>query len=95
MLAKSGIMVGLGESTDELLSVFDELRQVGCDILTVGQYLRPTRRHLPVVRYYHPEIHCSQGSRVCRGFRWWKPRPRPKLLPRRPAGSHPERRTQR
>lgn len=71
VLTKSGIMVGLGESTDELLSVFDELRQVGCDILTVGQYLRPTRRHLPVVRYYHPdEFTALKEAGYAAGFRW-------------------------
>jgi lipoyl synthase len=48
---KSGIMVGLGERTDELLQVFSDLRQHGVDVLTVGQYLRPTLRHLPVERY--------------------------------------------
>jgi lipoic acid synthetase len=47
-------MVGLGESVDELLAVFADLRGAGCDILTVGQYLQPTREHVPVVRYYDP-----------------------------------------
>jgi lipoic acid synthetase len=47
-------MVGLGETADELLGVFADLRGVGCDILTVGQYLQPTREHLPVARYYDP-----------------------------------------
>ena len=71
MLTKSGIMVGLGESTDELLSVFDDLRQVGCNILTIGQYLRPTRRHLPVVRYYHPdEFTALKDAGYAAGFRW-------------------------
>lgn len=71
VLTKSGIMVGLGETTDELLSVFDDLRQVGCDVLTVGQYLRPTRRHLPVVRYYHPdEFTALKEAGYAAGFRW-------------------------
>jgi lipoic acid synthetase len=48
---KSGVMVGLGERTAELLQVFRDLRQHGVDVLTVGQYLRPTLRHLPVERY--------------------------------------------
>ncbi len=52
---KTGMMAGLGETVDELLTVFADLRDVGCDILTVGQYLQPTREHLPVVRYYAPE----------------------------------------
>jgi lipoyl synthase len=52
---KSSIMVGLGEERDELLRTFRDLRVVDCDILTIGQYLRPTERHLPLVRYYRPE----------------------------------------
>jgi lipoic acid synthetase len=52
---KSSIMVGLGEERDELLTTFRDLRAVDCDILTVGQYLRPTMEHLPLVRYYDPE----------------------------------------
>lgn len=54
MLTKSGFMVGLGESREELFGVMRDLRAHGCDILTVGQYLRPTMRHLPVERYYEP-----------------------------------------
>jgi lipoic acid synthetase len=52
---KSSLMVGLGEERDELRQAFQDLRAVDCDILTVGQYLRPSERHLPVVRYYHPD----------------------------------------
>jgi lipoic acid synthetase len=52
---KSSIMVGLGEERGELLATFRHLRAVDCDILTVGQYLRPTMDHLPLVRYYHPD----------------------------------------
>jgi lipoic acid synthetase len=51
---KSSIMVGLGEERDELLTTFRDLRDVGCDILTVGQYLRPSPAHLPIVRYVAP-----------------------------------------
>jgi lipoyl synthase len=51
---KTGIMVGLGEEHDEILQVFDDLRQVGVSILTIGQYLRPSDKHAPMVRYYHP-----------------------------------------
>jgi len=54
-LTKSGLMVGLGETYDEVLQVMRDLRDVNCDILTVGQYLRPTRAHLPVERYWSPE----------------------------------------
>ena len=52
---KSGIMVGLGESRDEILAALADLRGVGCDIVTIGQYLRPSVAHLPVARYYHPD----------------------------------------
>ncbi|MBP1704427.1 MAG: lipoic acid synthetase [Chloroflexi bacterium] len=51
---KSSLMVGLGETEDEVLAAFHDLRAVGCDIVTVGQYLRPTRANLPVVRYWTP-----------------------------------------
>jgi lipoic acid synthetase len=47
-------MVGLGEETDEIISVLDDLREVGVSILTIGQYLRPSAQHAPMVRYYHP-----------------------------------------
>ncbi len=52
---KTGIMVGLGETFDEVVSVFDDLRDVGVSILTIGQYLRPTPTHAPMIRYYHPD----------------------------------------
>ncbi|MBI3608140.1 MAG: lipoyl synthase [Nitrospirae bacterium] len=52
---KTGLMVGLGETAEELLVVFTDLRGAGCDILTLGQYLQPTREHVPVDRYYSPE----------------------------------------
>jgi lipoic acid synthetase len=51
---KTGLMVGLGEEHDELLATFKDLREVGCGILTIGQYLRPSIEHAPMVRYYHP-----------------------------------------
>jgi lipoic acid synthetase len=54
-LTKSGLMVGLGETRDELLEVFEGLRRSEVDILTVGQYLRPTPAHLPVQRYWTPD----------------------------------------
>ncbi len=53
---KSGLMVGLGESFDEVISVMRDLRKAGCRILTIGQYLRPGRENLPVVEYIHPEV---------------------------------------
>lgn len=55
MVTKSGVMVGLGESMDELVEVFRDLGERGVDILTVGQYLRPSRDHLPIARFYTPE----------------------------------------
>ncbi|MDQ5895480.1 MAG: lipoyl synthase [Actinomycetota bacterium] len=55
VITKSGLMVGLGEEFDEMVETFGILRENGVQILTVGQYLRPTVNHLPVVRYWHPE----------------------------------------
>ncbi|HEX6547817.1 MAG TPA: lipoyl synthase [Candidatus Dormibacteraeota bacterium] len=55
MVTKSGVMVGLGEEKDELLAVFRDMREHRIDVLTVGQYLRPTPKHAEVVRYYRPE----------------------------------------
>ena len=54
-LTKSGIMLGVGETRDEVLSTISDLRSAGCSILTIGQYLRPSPQHLPMVRYAHPE----------------------------------------
>jgi lipoyl synthase len=54
ILTKTGIMLGLGEERNELWRVFKDLRAIDCDILTLGQYLRPSRDHLPVVRYVSP-----------------------------------------
>jgi lipoic acid synthetase len=54
LLTKSGIMVGLGEEWDEALETIARIREAGTDVLTVGQYLRPSVRHLPVARYYTP-----------------------------------------
>jgi lipoic acid synthetase len=55
MFTKSGIMLGLGEERNEVLQVMDDLRSVGVDFLTIGQYLQPTRKHHPVVRFVTPE----------------------------------------
>lgn len=52
---KTGVMVGLGEEKDELIQTFRDLRDAGCAILTLGQYLRPTPGHAPMTRYYHPD----------------------------------------
>ena len=53
--AKTGLMLGLGETQEEILETMDDLRQVDCSILTLGQYLQPTRRHYPVQEYVHPD----------------------------------------
>lgn len=53
--SKSGIMVGLGETPDEVVETMDDLRAVGCRVLTIGQYLQPTRKHYPVSEYVSPE----------------------------------------
>jgi lipoic acid synthetase len=55
MTTKSGLIVGMGETEEEIRQVMRDLRSVGCDILTIGQYLQPTRDHLLVTRFYHPE----------------------------------------
>jgi len=55
LVTKSGVMAGLGETDAELLQVFRDLREAGCDVLTLGQYLRPTSAHRPVARFLAPE----------------------------------------
>ncbi len=55
MRTKSGLMVGLGEEPEEIVETMRDLRSSQCDLLTIGQYLRPSAQHLPVVRYYHPD----------------------------------------
>src|SRR5690349_24406470 len=55
MVTKTGVMVGLGETVEELIEVFRDLGSRGVDILTVGQYLRPSRDHLPIARFYTPD----------------------------------------
>jgi lipoic acid synthetase len=67
---KSGLMLGLGETEAELLEVFARLAEVGVDILTLGQYLRPTRHQLPVHRYVHPDEFAALGEKAkALGFR--------------------------
>jgi lipoic acid synthetase len=61
---KTGLMLGLGETDDELVSVMKDLRDVGCSILTLGQYLQPGKNHLPVVKYYHPDEFNSLRERA-------------------------------
>jgi lipoic acid synthetase len=70
-LTKSGIMLGLGESWDEILTVMDDLRAHEVDIMTMGQYLQPDRFHLPIQRYYTPdEFARLKEEGETRGFRW-------------------------
>jgi lipoyl synthase len=67
---KSSLMVGLGETREELSATFRDLRAVDCDILTIGQYLRPSPAHLPVVRYVHPdEFTEMRAEAIALGFR--------------------------
>lgn len=54
MKTKSGIMLGLGETDQEVIETMEDLRSVGCDVLTIGQYLQPTTKHLPVIEFVHP-----------------------------------------
>ncbi len=69
-VTKSGVMVGLGEETHELLAVFRDLAAVGCDILTIGQYLRPSRDHLPMARLYTPREFAELKTEALKmGFR--------------------------
>jgi lipoic acid synthetase len=70
MVTKSGVMVGLGETITELVEVFRDLGERGVDILTVGQYLRPSRDHLPIARFYTPDEFRYLKSEALRfGFR--------------------------
>jgi lipoic acid synthetase len=55
MVSKTGVMVGIGETTEELVEVFRDLARQQVDILTIGQYLRPSKDHLPMTRYYSPD----------------------------------------
>ena len=69
-ITKSGVMVGLGEETHELIDVFRDLAAAGCDILTIGQYLRPSRDHLPMARLYTPrEFEELKSEALKMGFR--------------------------
>jgi lipoic acid synthetase len=71
LLTKSGLMVGLGETVDELLRTFRDLSETGCDILTVGQYLSPTPKHIPIEKYYSPEEFAHLREEALRmGFRY-------------------------
>jgi lipoyl synthase len=98
-LTKTGFMVGLGEQWDEMLRVMGDLRQVDVDILTIGQYLQPTKNHLPIERYYHPDEFgklAEEGH--SRGFKWVESGPlvrssyhadgQARMITPRPDGAH-------
>jgi lipoic acid synthetase len=55
MRTKSGIMLGLGEKKEEVIETMTDLKNSGVDVITIGQYLQPTKKHLPVVRFVHPD----------------------------------------
>ncbi|HRC44112.1 MAG TPA: lipoyl synthase [Nitrospira sp.] len=70
MTTKSGLIVGMGETTEEARDVMRDLRSVECDIMTIGQYLQPTKEHLPVARFYHPdEFAALKEEGLALGFR--------------------------
>jgi lipoic acid synthetase len=70
-LTKSGIMLGLGETWDEVLQVMDDMRAHAVDIMTMGQYLQPSRFHLPIDRYWTPdEFARLKEEGEARGFKW-------------------------
>lgn len=69
-VTKTGMMLGIGERTEEVLEVMKDLRRVNCDILTLGQYLQPTKEHLPIDRYVHPdEFRMLKEEGLKMGFR--------------------------
>jgi lipoic acid synthetase len=71
LLTKSGLMVGLGEDVGELLETFRDVAETGCDILTVGQYLAPTPKHIPIEKYYSPdEFAYLKSEALAMGFRY-------------------------
>ena len=70
MKTKTGLMLGIGEKTDEVLEVMKDAIKSGCDILTLGQYLQPTKEHLPIDRYVHPdEFLMLKEEGISMGFR--------------------------
>ncbi len=70
MGTKTGLMMGLGETVEEVLAVMDDLRSVNCDVLTMGQYLNPTQKHAPIARFYTPdEFKMLRDEGLARGFK--------------------------
>ncbi|MEW6571032.1 MAG: lipoyl synthase [Nitrospirota bacterium] len=71
ILVKSGLMIGLGEKIDEVVAVLEDLKGAGCDIVTIGQYLRPSKRNLPVIDYVRPEIFdMLRNTALSMGFKY-------------------------
>lgn len=69
-VVKSGIMLGLGETRDEILQTMDDLLEAGCRVITIGQYLQPSENHYPVKEYIHPDIFAEYGRiAIEKGFR--------------------------
>ncbi len=79
MRTKSGIMLGLGEAKEEVIQTMKDLRDNGCDVITIGQYLQPTKKHLPVHRFVHPDEFAEYREI---GYQAWIG-----LCRKRPAGS--------
>jgi lipoic acid synthetase len=70
MRTKSGLMVGLGETVDEIYQTIDDLAAVKVDVITIGQYLQPTAKHLPVARFVHPdEFKAFKDYALQKGFK--------------------------
>lgn len=68
--SKSGVMAGLGETEEEVLQAMDDLREAGCEVFTIGQYLQPTRQHIEVVEYIHPgQFERYRIAGLAKGFR--------------------------
>ena len=71
LVTKTGIMVGLGETEDEVYKVMDDVRSAGCDIITIGQYLRPSKQHIGVAEYIKPEqFETYKKIGMQKGFRY-------------------------
>lgn len=68
---KSGIMLGLGEAEDDIMKTMDDLREAGCEVITIGQYLQPSRKHLPVQKFIHPDDFARYGEiALSKGFKF-------------------------
>ncbi|GIV35208.1 MAG: lipoyl synthase [Chitinophagales bacterium] len=71
MRTKSGIMVGLGETHEEVFQIMDDLLEAGCDVLTIGQYLQPTKKHIAVHEFVHPEVFLLyKETGLAKGFKY-------------------------